>query len=169
MSFSVSEITYLVFSVFVIAVLGFAVGRITVKGVNLGTAGVFIIALLYGILFGDKLSGELVIGDTNYITQALKIIENIGLVLFVTSVGFIAGPNFFKNLKNNFKSYVLIGVSIILAGGATAVVCICVGRLIESGQAGFDPQELTAIITGLLSGALTSTPAFSAAHIIRMQ
>ena len=77
MSFSVSEITYLVFSVFVIAVLGFAVGRITVKGVNLGTAGVFIIALLYGILFGDKLSGELVIGDTNYITQALKIIENI--------------------------------------------------------------------------------------------
>lgn len=163
MSFSVSEITYLVFSVFVIAVLGFAVGRITVKGVNLGTAGVFIIALLYGILFGDKLSGELVIGDTNYITQALKIIENIGLVLFVTSVGFIAGPNFFKNLKNNFKSYVLIGVSIILAGGATAVVCICVGRLIESGQAGFDPQELTAIITGLLSGALTSTPAFSAA------
>lgn len=45
-------------------------------------------------------------------------------MFFVTSVGFIAGPNFFKNMKHNFKSYVLLGVVIILSGGITAV-CVC--------------------------------------------
>ena len=51
-------------------------------------------------------------------------------MFFVTSVGFIAGPNFFKNMKNNFKSYVLLGVVIILSGGLAAIACMLVGRAI---------------------------------------
>ena len=29
----------------------------------------------------------------------------LGLILFVTSVGFIAGPKFFSNMKKNFKLF----------------------------------------------------------------
>ena len=68
------------------------------------------------------------IEEVNYASQALKIVENLGLVFFVTSVGFIAGPNFFKNMKHNFKSYVLLGIVIILSGGLTAVLCLFIGR-----------------------------------------
>lgn len=66
------------------------------------------------------------IEEVNYASQALKIVENLGLVFFVTSVGFIAGPNFFKNMKKNFKSYVLLGLVIILSGGIAAIACILI-------------------------------------------
>ena len=56
----------------------------------------------------------------------------------------------------------LLGVVIILSGGITAVLCLLVGRAIEAGQPGYDPNQLTAMISGLLAGSLTSTPAFSA-------
>lgn len=94
------------------------------------------------------------------IQKALKIIENMGLILFVTSVGFIAGPKFFSNMKKNFKSYVCLGLIIIIAGGLSAIGCIMFGRTL-GGETDFD--RFTAMIVGLLSGSLTSTPAFSAA------
>ena len=162
MSFSINAASFLMLSVFAIAAFGYILGRITIKGISLGTAGVFVIALIYGGFFGVHFNSKFVIEKANYASQALKIVENLGLVFFVTSVGFIAGPNFFKNMKKNFKSYVLLGFVIILSGGLAAVLCIFAGRLIESGTSGYDPKQLTAIVTGLLSGALTSTPAFSA-------
>ena len=162
MSFSINAASFLMLSVFAIAAFGYILGRITIKGISLGTAGVFVIALIYGGFFGVHFNSKFVIEEANYASQALKIVENLGLVFFVTSVGFIAGPNFFKNMKKNFKSYILLGFVIILSGGLAAVLCIFVGRLIESGTPGYDPKQLTAIVTGLLSGALTSTPAFSA-------
>ena len=48
---SISGITFLMFSIFAIIAVGFALGRITVKGISLGDAGVFIIALVFGCLF----------------------------------------------------------------------------------------------------------------------
>ena len=162
MTASINAANFLMLSIFGIAAVGYLLGRITIKGISLGTAGVFVIALVYGAFFGTHFNSRFVIEEINYASQALKIIENLGLVFFVTSVGFIAGPNFFKNMKKNFKSYVLLGFVIILSGGLAAVLCIFVGRLIESGTPGYDPKQLTAIVTGLLSGALTSTPAFSA-------
>ncbi len=167
-AFSIAGIARLVLSIILITSLGYCLGRITIKGISLGTAGVFIVALVFGAVFPDFLSAALPItveGEvvTNYASQALKIIENIGLILFVTSVGFIAGPNFFSNFKKNFKSYIVLGLVIIIAGGLSAVGCIYLGRAIEGGSAGFNSDELTAMIVGLLSGSLTSTPAFSAA------
>ena len=159
MSFTMNAANFLMLSVFAIAAFGYILGRITIKGISLGTAGVFVIALIYGGFFGVFFNSKFVIEEVNYASQALKIVENLGLVFFVTSVGFIAGPNFFKNMKKNFKSYVLLGLVIILSGGIAAIACILIGRVLESGT---DPNQLTAIITGLLSGSLTSTPAFSA-------
>lgn len=152
----ISDVSYLIFSIMTIVALGYLLGRITIKGVSLGTAGVFVVSLLYGAFLYDKLSDALKGAEIAH--NGLKIVENLGLVFFVTSVGFIAGPKFFKNLKNNFKSYILLGVTIILAGGITCVVCYLVGRNFETNQ-----NEFLALMDGLLSGSLTTTPGFSAA------
>lgn len=157
-TFSLSGVSLLMFAVFMIAALGYILGRITIKNVSLGTAGVFVIALLFGAFFYKPLAEQMVLEEVQYAGEALEIVETIGLILFVTSVGFIAGPNFFKNLKKNFKSYIALGAIVIITGGLTAAGCIFIGRAM-----GENPEELTAIVTGLLSGALTSTPAFSAA------
>ena len=166
---SISGITFLMFAIFAIIAVGFSLGRITIKGICLGDAGVFIVALLFGCLFYETLDKQLTVTKeiaedvkivTNYTTNALKIVENIGLILFVTSVGFIAGPKFFGNFKKNFKSYVVLALVVILAGGLAAVACIYFGRGVMGET---NHEEFTAMIVGLLSGSLTSTPAFSAA------
>ena len=36
--------------VFIVTALGYLLGRITIKGVSLGTAGVFLIAILFGFI-----------------------------------------------------------------------------------------------------------------------
>ncbi len=151
----IGGITFLVFCIFAILAIGYALGRITIKGISLGSAGVFLIALVFGCLFYDNLEAEL----PDYTTNALKIVENLGLILFVSSVGFIAGPKFFSNMKKNFTSYVLLGLVIIISGALVAVGCVYVGKLMGE----TDMERLSAIMSGLFAGALTSTPAFSAA------
>lgn len=157
---SVKSVIFLLFSVLIISAVGYLLGRITIKGISLGTAGVFLVALLYGCLFYDDLAAQLKAGDASFSSPALKIISNLGLILFVSAVGFIAGPSFFDNFKKNFKSYVLLAVIIILSGGLACAGCILVGRNFTDLQSG----EFTALLTGILSGALTSTPGFSAAQ-----
>ena len=156
---SITGIPFLMLTIFLISAVGYGLGRIKVGGVSLGTAGVFIVALLYGCFFYVSLKDQLVAGEASYVTSALKIVENVGLILFVTAVGFIAGPSFVSNFKKNFTSYILLGLAIILAGGLTCVACIFIGRNFTN----LNNQELTAMLVGLLSGSLTSTPAFSAA------
>ena len=155
LTLSISGVAFLIFSVLAIAAVGYLLGKITIKGVSLGTAGVFLIALLFGCLFYTNLQSQM----GAFTTNALKIVENLGLMLFVTSVGFIAGPKFFGNLKKNFKTYILLGAVIVVAGALVCAGCIILAKQTMDVPA----KELTAIMTGLFSGALTSTPAFSAA------
>lgn len=123
------------FVIFIIAFLGYLIGGIKVKGIELGTAGVLLVALVFGH-FGFTVN---------------KVVEEIGIALFVTSVGFIAGPKFFRNFLKNATSYVLIGFVIILGGFIACAITVLVG--------GVQPE----LAAGLLSGALTSTPGFAAA------
>ena len=153
---SIHGVSFLMLSVIAIAALGYILGRITIKGISLGTAGVFIVALIYGCIFYKELSAEI---NTDFVGNALKIVDNLGLILFVTAVGFIAGPNFFGNFKKNFKSYVILAIIIIFSGGLACAGCILVGRNFTD----LSNEEFTAMLTGILSGALTSTPGFSAA------
>lgn len=156
---SIKAVTFLVFCVFAIGALGYLLGRITIKGVSLGTAGVFIVALLFGALLYKPLETQLMVNNVSYVSNALKIVETLGLILFVTSVGFIAGPSFFGDLKKNFKSYILLGLLIIVIGGAACAAC----TVFDIKVFGRAPEEAGAMLVGLLSGSLTSTPAFSAA------
>ena len=164
---SISNISTLLLVIFSVLLVGYLLGRITIKGISLGDAGVFIVALLCGALFfGVNDAGMLVFDASSKpydFSAGLSIVESLGLILFVTSVGYIAGPKFFGNFKKNFKSYVLLGVIIILAGGIAAVGCIYLGELIGYGSSIETQDGFVAMIVGLLSGSLTSTPAFSAA------
>ena len=163
----VTGTSFLIFCLLSVLLVGYALGRITIKGVSLGDAGVFLVALLFGALFYGPLSDQLMLKgegvSITFVDNALDIVEKLGLVLFVTAVGFIAGPNFFANMKKNFKSYVLLGVVVVLSGGLTAVGCIFFGRSIGFGGAIESAEEFTAMIVGLLSGAMTTTPGFAAA------
>ncbi|MGM9646510.1 MAG: permease [Eubacteriales bacterium] len=169
---SLSNITTLLFVVFSVLMVGYALGRITIKGISLGDAGVFVIALLFGALFFTANDAGLML-DINLgnavkfnaydFSTGLSIVESLGLILFVTSVGFIAGPKFFGNFKRNFKSYVLLGLIIIVAGGLAAAGCIYLGEVFGYGSSIEEQDGFVAMIVGLLSGSLTSTPAFSAA------
>lgn len=120
---------------FLIAAIGYAVGRIQINGVNLGAAGILLVALVFGH-FGFEVPSTL---------------QSTGLVLFVTAVGFIAGPGFFKNFRGNARAYLIAGVAIILSG---ELVCAAVVRF---GGVSAD------LGMGLLTGALTTTPGLAAA------
>ena len=163
---ALKDIPTLLVVVFAVLFLGYALGRITIKGISLGDAGVFIIALLFGALFFSMTDVGLVFSGSTKpfdFEEALSLIESLGLILFVTSVGFIAGPKFFGNFKKNFKSYVLIGAIVILAGGLAAAGCIGLGEVLGYGASITEQDGFVAMIVGLLSGSLTSTPAFAAA------
>lgn len=150
--------TVVLLGAFFITFLGYALGKITIKGVCLGTAGVFLVALLFGYLFTlpglaeVPVLGKFFIEDSSSsLLKNYNFIGNIGLVLFVTSVGSIAGPNFFRDLKKNAKTYLPMGAIIIVIGAAVTTAFA------------FIPGIGSAFASGVLSGALTSTPAFSAA------
>lgn len=123
-------------AIVLIAALGYFVGGIKIKGIELGTAGVLLVALVFGH-FGVEIP---------------SIVRNLGLALFVGSVGFIAGPKFFRDFKTNAASYILLGFLIILSG---AVTCVLVSKI-----GGIRPE----LSVGLLTGALTSTPGLAAAQ-----
>ena len=159
----IKGIPFLMFSTFVCIFLGLLLGRINIKGVSLGSSGVFIIALLYGSLFSSHIKSTISQAtkdgkNIDISSNGLKILENIGLVLFIGSVGFISGPNFFTNLKKNFKSYLIVGLLVILTATLISVIIFYIGKKSEE-----NTEEFTAMIAGIFAGSLTSTPAFSAA------
>lgn len=126
---------------FLVAFVGYLVGSITIKGVELGTAGVLLVALVFGHFIGNN--EELVSG--------LGMFQDLGLICFVTSVGFIAGPKFFRNFKINAKSYILLGFIVIAIGAIVTAGIIEIAGV---------PTDIT---VGMMSGALTSTPGLAAA------
>lgn len=120
---------------FIILFLGSLLGEIKVKGLSLGSAGVLLVALIFGH-FGYEIS---------------PVIQNIGLSLFIVSVGLQAGPRFFRMLRSKGLVFAILSIFVILAGSISTFV---VARLFD-----IDP----ALAVGLYTGALTSTPGLAAA------
>ncbi len=123
-------------AIFVIAAIGYLLGSIKIRGIELGTAGVLLVALVFGH-FGVEIDA---------------VVRNFGLATFVAAVGFIAGPKFFRDFRKNAASYILLGFLIILSGAACCVLTVKIG--------GISPE----LAVGLLTGALTSTPGLAAAR-----
>ena len=144
------------FIVFIIISLGLLLGRIEIKGISLGTAGVLLVAILAGVLFSYVPTFK--IGKTEItlwapsVNSSVGLISNIGTAMFVTAVGLIAGPKFFRSFNKSMVSYLVMGVAIIGVGVGITILLTAI-----------DPNMDIGMGTGLLSGSLTSTPAFSAA------
>lgn len=122
--------------IFLIMVCGYALGRITIKGLSLGTSGILIVALIFGHF-------DLLVPD---------IVRNIGLIIFVASVGFIAGPVFVENFKNKATAYILLGITVIIIGSLTMAAA---KTLLD---------VPTPLALGIMNGSLTSTPGLAAAQ-----
>ena len=86
---SVFSLPALLTGLFVVTALGYMLGRITIKGVNLGTAGVFLVAILFGYLCTlipsdlpviSALRLEAGKGNTTYYKS---VIQNVGLEIWL--------------------------------------------------------------------------------------
>ncbi len=125
------------FTLFFVAAIGFPLGRIKVRGVSLGVAAVLFVGLAVGAL------------DPNL--KLPEIIYQLGLVLFVYTIGLSSGPSFFASLRGKgIRSNILI-VAMLALG---ALLTIGVHYLLNISPG------LTA---GMFSGQFTNTPALASA------
>ncbi len=151
----VASLLTVLFFVFLISTVGYLIGGIEIKGISLGTAGVLLAALIFGIIANDV--GSFTIGDRTIelynasLSASYGLISSLGTALFVTAVGLIAGPRFFRNLNKSMIAYILMGVIVIGVGVGATVIIVKVTGISSS------------LAVGLLTGALTSTPGLSAA------
>src|SRR5689334_848314 len=123
------------FTLFLVAAIGYPLGRIKVRGTSLGVAAVLFVGLAVGAL------------DANL--KLPETIYQLGLVIFVYTIGLSSGPSFFSSLRHKGlqNNLFIIGMLII------AALFTVIAHYILSLSAG-----LTA---GLFAGSLTNTPALA--------
>ncbi len=115
--------------------LGLLLGKISWRGISLGTSGVVFVALAAGH-FGFAVP---------------RIAGVAGIILFAYCLGIGAGPSFLRMLFRQGTSLAVMAVSMILAAGVAAYLAALALDLSPG------------LASGLFAGALTSTPALAAA------
>jgi len=129
---------------FVTAAIGYAVGRIRVKGASLGVAAVLFVGLVIGSFHPD-----LKVPDFAF---------TFGLAVFVYTIGLASGAGFFasfsrKGLRDNLFVLVMLVFAALLVLGAAALFAL-----------------KSTIAAGVFAGSLTNTPALAGVlEIIRSQ
>ncbi|HSH52042.1 MAG TPA: TrkA C-terminal domain-containing protein [Bacteroidales bacterium] len=113
---------------FLLTTIGIFLGRIKIKGISLDTSAIFFIALIFGYY-------DLTIPD---------IIQQIGLIFFMYSVGIQAGPGFFESFKRRGLQLLTLAITLSFSGG---IITIILAKL-------FDIDMHMAV--GLFTGSLTS-------------
>ena len=119
---------------------GMAFGHVKVRGISLGAAAVLFLAIILAA-WAQSYGVEL---------RVTKELGTLGLALFTFAIGINSGASFFHNLKT------AIGPILTMVGlyALAALVGVGVGK-------GFGMSN--ALIAGTFAGALTNTPALSAA------
>ncbi|MBP6787219.1 MAG: hypothetical protein KA170_06515 [Candidatus Promineofilum sp.] len=120
---------------FIVAGLGYLFGHIKVRGVSLGVAAVLFVGLAFGALSPDM--------------AMPGVIVEIGLIIFVYTIGLSSGPGFFasfkrKGLRDNTFVFLLLLLAALLTAGAAAL---------------FNLRATVA--AGMYAGSLTNTPALA--------
>ena len=123
------------FVLFAILALGALIGHWSWGGISLGTAGVLFVALVFG----------------HFDMSVPKEVMDLGLLLFVYSVGLSAGPSFFRTFRKRGMQFVVLALVVV---GTGAVITALLAYLLDLPLA---------LATGLYAGALTCTPALAAA------
>ena len=122
---------------FLVIGIGYLIGKIKIKGFELSSAG--------GVLFAALFFGH-------YGYELPKIIETIGFIFFIYSVGFQSGPGFVASFKRDGLRYILLSLTIAFTGFSLALFLAWIFDL-DKGYA-----------AGILGGAMTSTPTLAAAQ-----
>jgi putative transport protein len=123
---------------FLVVGVGAALGQVRIKGIALGPAAALFVGLAVSAA-DDRLAN----------TPA--IVPQIGLALFIYTVGLASGPSFLAELRRG-GAKVLVGVAALL--GLIALVVTGVGVAFDLDQGAR---------AGMFAGSLTNTPALSAA------
>jgi len=125
---------------FLVIGCGFLVGQIKLRGIKLGVAGVLFVGLLFG---GWQAEGE------PSFSIAHQVLE-VGLILFVYTVGLSSGAGFFASLKLRGARFNVALICALVCGAAVTLV-VGLWLSLEVGQ-----------IAGVYCGGLTNTPALAA-------
>lgn len=124
----------------VVIASGLWLSRFKIKGVSIGSTWI----LFIGILLSH-------FGFTSDPT-VLAFMKDFGLILFVFSIGLQVGPGFFHSFKKGGVLMNLLAVALVLlAVGVTVAIKFISG-------------ESIAVMTGVMSGAVTNTPGLGAAQ-----
>lgn len=124
----------------VVSAVGVYLGKIKFFGVSLGVTFVFFAGILAGHL-GIEVNKDM-----------LNFAQNFGLIIFVYTLGLQVGPGFFSSLKKGGVELNMMGLAVIVIG----ILC----TLIFHWTSGISIPTMV----GLLSGAVTNTPALGAAQ-----
>lgn len=127
--------TSVYFALFLIIALGYLLGKVKIAGISLDVSAVLFVSMAFGHF------GIIVPSD----------IQNIGLVLFIYSIGLQAGPGFFSTFRKQGRTFAILGLILIFSASLTTLASWFF----------FDVKMDISI--GLLTGALTSTPGLAAA------
>jgi putative transport protein len=121
---------------FLTAALGYAIGRIKVKGASLGVAAVLFVGLFIG-----SFSPDLRVPDFTFA---------LGLAIFVYTIGLSSGAAFFASFRGKgLRDTIFIAVMLVMSAALVYWLAIYFG--IKS-----------TIATGVFAGAMTNTPALGA-------
>lgn len=120
--------------------LGKLLGKFKMAGISLGVTWV----LFVGILFSHF--------DMTLDSDLLHFVKELGLILFVYSIGLQVGPGFFSSFKAGGMKLNLLAMLVCLFGAGTAIMLI------------FITKTPVTTITGIMSGAVTNTPGLGAAQ-----
>ncbi len=121
---------------FLVIGIGFLLGQISYRGFKLGMAGVLFAGLFFGAWRPD---------GAEPFTIAHQVMQ-IGLILFVYTIGLSSGAGFFASLKNNGFRF---NIALVCALSMGAVTALTAGLWM-----GFEPGQ----IAGVFCGGLTNTP-----------
>ncbi|PIE46200.1 MAG: transporter [Gammaproteobacteria bacterium] len=124
------------------SIIGLWIGHWRLGSVSLGVGGV----LFGGIIVGHIVQSNGIVLDMNI----MQFVQEFGLILFVYTVGVQVGPGFFSSLRKAGLKLNAVAVLSILLSSITAVVIFMIADI-----------KLPAIL-GILSGAVTNTPALGA-------
>lgn len=124
-----------IFLLLLIIILGELLGKVRVRNLALGSSAIIFVAIAFGH-FGFLLP---------------TAVQTIGLAMFIYAVGLQAGPGFLSSFRNH-GLLMALGVLVMIVAGIAVTYACC--RIF-----GFD----SGTGAGLLSGAMTSTPALAVA------
>ncbi len=134
--------------VFLINIIGFAIGKIQFKRISLGTAGILFAGILVG--FSTNLLSEVIGFDTISNAQTvMKTFSKLGSSLFVSVIGLQTGFSIKRGSKESMLAFAI--------GALMSVSGMIVMLLISA----FDKTISYYSLLGILCGSLTSTPGLS--------